>query len=134
MTITYDIDRNRELTLFRFSGDIRLDDLIETIYDYFRDGFTRYEIYDLTGFDGSPFSAADIDRLAGFLRSRSGNFRVAGKTAIVAPRDIDYGNFRMLAALTDIETPYEFEVFRTIEGANDWLSRSPDTDALPPAT
>ena len=125
MTVNFDTDRSKDLTVFRFSGEICLGDLIQAIKDYFDSGFTTYEIYDLSAYAGNPFSNDDINNLADFISDRAGNYRVEGKTAIVAHRDIDFGNFRVVAALTDIETPYDLEVFRTMETACDWLGLTP---------
>ena len=121
MPIVFETDKERDLTVFRLHGEIGLKDLLQAISDYFAAGHTHLELYDLTEYDGTPFSVADINRLADFVASRAGNYRTEGKTAVVAPRDIDFGNFRMLAALTDIETPYDFEVFRSLDKAVDWL-------------
>lgn len=125
MTIRFDVDRSKDLAVFRFSGEICLQDLIGAIREYFKAGFATYEIYDLTDYGGSPFSVDDITDLADFIGDRAGNYRVEGKTAIVAHRDIDFGNFRVLAALTDIETPYDLEVFRTMDKACNWLGLTP---------
>lgn len=121
MPIVFESNSRSDLTVFRLSGDVKVKELLRTIADYFKAGHTRLELYDLSEYDGTPFSVEDINRLADFVASRAGNYRTEGKTAVVAPRDIDFGNFRMLAALTDIETPYDFEVFRTRDTAIDWL-------------
>lgn len=125
MTIHFDIDRSKDLAVFCFSGEIRLEELIRTIKAYFKAGFATYEIYDLRDYDGSPFTIDEINDLAEFISDRAGKYRVEGKTAIVVHRDIDFGNSRVLAALTDIETPYDLDVFRSMDKAYHWLGLNP---------
>ena len=65
--------------------------------------------------------SGDLERIAdnAVLHSEK---RAGGKTAIVVSRDLEYGLARVLDTLRDIrKLPYQIEVFRSVEEANQWL-------------
>ena len=69
----------------------------------------------------------DFDRREGIekiiltAKKYSGS-RKEGKTAIVGPKEIDYGLGRMYQTFSELEgLPYEYMVFKELEEAKDWL-------------
>ncbi|MBI9083359.1 MAG: hypothetical protein JEZ11_07155 [Desulfobacterales bacterium] len=114
-----------DLTVFRISGAFDREELIQAIIECSEKGFTKYKIYDVLGDNEIPFSADDVNKMADFIIDFSRKENIEEKTAIVVSRDIDFGNARMLMALTNPDIPHEMGVFRSIEGAYEWLELSP---------
>lgn len=78
-------------------------------------------LHDLTDFDSGPLSLNDIMRIAAFGYDRRAKFG-AGKIAIIAVRDLEFGLARMLSVYVDSKLDSEFEVFRSRDEALAWLS------------
>ena len=78
-------------------------------------------LHDLSNFDSGPLSLNDIKRMADFGYNRRAQFG-AGKIAIVAIRDLEYGLARMLSVFVDDKLDTGFEVFRSRKEAFAWLS------------
>ena len=56
--------------------------------------------------------SVDCNRLSDYL--------VDKKLAIVLKEEVDYGLGRMWQSFTEIKVPYEIQLFRTIEEAEEW--------------
>ena len=121
MPISIETDKKRDLTIFRLSGDLTLNELKGTIDVYRHRGVTKLELYDLSDWSGRPFAAGEVDEISFFVSKDAGRFRPEGKTAIVAAQDIHYGNARIFLALTELNLPFEISVFRSFQEAYAWL-------------
>ena len=66
-------------------------------------------------------SSQVIERVVSIARKR-GSTRHGGKTALVAPDNIEYGMSRMYQMIAELKkVPYEIQVFRSLEEAKQWL-------------
>ena len=93
MPIAFKSDTRSDLTVFRLTGEVRLKDLLRTISAYVKAGFTRFELYDLTTHDGTPFSVEDINRIADFISSRAGKLPDRGKNRRRGPAGYRFRQF-----------------------------------------
>jgi len=123
MPISYTIDRMKDMTVLNLSGEVSLDEFIQTLQAYINDNPTTYEIYDARELNGTRFSTDEVKHLAKFLQNRHAKRVPGSKTAIVVDRDIDFGLSRMISMMTDQTMPYRIEVFRSMEAAKKWLDR-----------
>ena len=121
MPITYRIKREKDQTIFTFTGRITFQELVDTFTAYGKGKPTRYELLDLTGMAGQRPSSEEVQRLADYLNQHGSNRPANSKTAVVAAEDVDFGISMMISALTDGFVPYEVRVFRSSEEARAWL-------------
>jgi len=78
-------------------------------------------LWDLRRADLQRLAAQDVRKLIRFMEKN--NFiRAGGLTALVAPRDADYGLARMGEVLAEC-LPTRFGVFRSLKEALEWLAR-----------
>lgn len=123
MSITFEINRSKGLTIFTVTGEVVFDELIHAIEKYIKTGPTPFEIYDFRNGTGESFTSEQIDRLIergkDFVESSPGG----SKTALVVSKDIDYGLSKVYQALGEIgKIPWETEVFRSMDKAYQWLN------------
>ena len=123
MPISFNIDRNRDLTILIFSGEVTLTEFINTLHTYIDNKPTTYEIYDLRDLSGDRFSADEIKELARFLSKSVPKRPSGGKTAVIVDRDIDFGLSRMISMMMDQLVQYQIEVFRSVDDAYAWLEK-----------
>lgn len=125
MAVTFEIDRDNDLTLFKISGNVLVRDLIEAIEEYLELGGTIFEIFDFSRFSGDGYSNDDITLLSDFLILKAPKATAPGKTAVIAKRHIDFGNFRMLSSKIAHAVPYKLKVFRDLSQAFEWFEFTP---------
>jgi hypothetical protein len=122
MPITKDIDRKKNLTVFKITGRVPFDDFRESILEYYKSGITDLVMFDLREAEGrgETFSNEQIFGLANFLENvREG--RAKGKTALVATKDVVFGMCRMLEAYMSANKII-FRTFRTMDDAVKWIA------------
>ena len=121
MPISYDIDREKNLTVFTLSGELNFHDFKSTLDHYRKIGPTSLELYNTSSLSGKRLSSDELNMLTNYL-SQYTNVRPPGsKTAIVASDDLDYGLSRMISTLTEGRTVYNIQAFRSMDEANEWL-------------
>lgn len=124
MPISYDIDRENDLTTFTLSGELNLPDL-KSILDRYREiGPTSLELYNTSSLSGKRLSSDELNMLADYLSQFTDVRSPGSKTAIVASEDLDYGLSRMISILTEGRTVYNIQAFRSVDEANEWLLKS----------
>lgn len=116
-----------DIVIHRAEGAVTSAEIQSEIEQFFRLCPNRDAIWDFTEADMKTITREDMERLTGFLAANAAK-RDGGRTAFVAPNDLEFGLSRMAEMLTD-SLPYERRTFRTIEEALAWLA----DDALPPA-
>ena len=91
-----------DFTWFVVKGDTTIDEWLQTVQQYGREGMTRYELYDLRA-RVTPFTTDEIEQIL----SQSMQDRLLrpsnGKTAIVVDESLKYGLVRMYDALAELE-------------------------------
>jgi hypothetical protein len=124
MSISYTIDREKDLTTFALSGELSFHDFKSTLDLYREIGPTSLELYNTSSLSGKRLSSNELNMLADYL-SQYNDIRPPGsKTAIVASGDLDYGLSRMISILTEGRTVYNIQAFRSMDEANEWLLNS----------
>ena len=107
------------LTVFTATGPVSVEDVVDAITSFYENGKTLDSLWDLRDAQLKDFPT-DGARKISQVASQYKQERAGGKTAIVAPRDVDYGISRMHQAYM-ADFPWEFEVFRSIDDACGWL-------------
>ena len=110
MPIDFRIDGAQDLTVFNLTGQVTLSELIDTLDAYGKSDPTFYEIYDAREVDGDRLTAAEIQKLAVYLKSHADRRALGSKIDVIVSNDIDFGIPRMISSLIDQEVPYKMEV------------------------
>ena len=121
MPITRSFERDKNLTVFKVTGQVPFDEFRESVLDYYNSGATKFVLFDLREAEGSgaTFSYERIAQLAKYLEHiRKG--RESGKTALVSSKDLYFGLARMLEALQS-NSKIEYGSFRSMDEAFKWL-------------
>jgi len=115
------VDTEHDLTIHKCSGSLIEQELMDTIESFYGGNPTLYTLWD--------FSNASFDKISNeFLRQmfsivqRGGSSRQGGKTAVIAPSDLEYGMARMFQIMSDNDAfPFKIKVFRSYDEASQWL-------------
>ena len=114
-------DKTQNLTIVTATGQLTADDLINWVRHYYAGNVTRFILWDLTR---ANLSAISFEEVAAHAKSfnRLADSRPGGRSAFVFGSDLEYGLGRMCQALSEIENvPIEFQTFRDIDEARQWL-------------
>ncbi|MBN2323947.1 MAG: hypothetical protein JXQ30_09440 [Spirochaetes bacterium] len=115
------VDNRNDLTVFKCSSALTEQECLEAIRSFYKESPTKFTLWQLDGFSATNISTDALRRIYETIRTL-GNKRKGGKTAIVAPLDLEYGLGRMIQTWAGIGgLPYETKVFRTPEEAGQWL-------------
>ncbi len=122
MTITFDIDRRQDLTVFRLDGDVSFEAFTDAIDRYRQAGPTRLELYDCLAFSGSPFTLEQLNQLVATTLRHAPPRPSGSRTALVVSDPLGFGASRQYQSLADLSgLPWETGVFETIEDARRWM-------------
>lgn len=128
MSITVSTDDLRQTTYIVASGILTLDQIKQTIGDFYRQEPTLHVVWDLSGVTRTDLTFEQVQAIAKQLKEqRTG--REGGKTALVSPADVTYGLGRMLEMMLDDDSndPDDPEVsmmvFRDLQTAHEWLGQ-----------
>ncbi len=121
MTVTLRIIEDQDLTVFVVVGELKHAEQMEAIKSFYEGEPTSKTLWDFSACEGSRSGQKEIQKILSYaigMRDR----RLPGKTAILAPADVDFGLARMTGAFSEIaESPWEVRAFRTLEEAAEWL-------------
>ena len=82
---------------------------------------TKNVVWDLSIGRVEQLTSDDLRSIAELVRTHA-HARVGGKTAIVAPHDLEYGMCRMLSTFAElIDIPFDTRTFRTLSEAAKWI-------------
>ena len=122
MAITFDIDHDRNLAVFRIDGDIDFEEFTSVIDCYREEGPTKYELYDGRAFIGKPFSLEQLYQLVETTRRHAPARPPGSRTALVVADALSFGASRQYQNLAEMnDLPWETGVFDTLEEARQWL-------------
>lgn len=110
-----------ELTMQKIIGTLTLNELLDSISEFYAGKPTQNIVWDLTDASLRRLKFEDLERLAAFAIQFS-PLRAGGKTAIVAPGDLGYGLGRIVDSLAESRnTPVATYTFRQAGDAAKWL-------------
>jgi hypothetical protein len=114
-------DREKQLTINKVMGEVSFEEAMATLNAFYSGNPTLNVIWDLTEGTIRALSSEQLEMIADALAPASKK-RMGGKTAGVAPADIDFGMARMFGILVEL-TGYkpEVRIFRELKDAVDWV-------------
>ena len=114
-------DLTRELTEYVCTGVMDRAEITDAVDAFYADDPTANVIWDLTDANLSALSAVDVQMVAEHTASRA-HSRSGGKTALVAPTDMDFGMSRMFQTMIDnADHQASVSVFRSRDEAVEWI-------------
>ncbi len=120
MPATARVDPDTGIAYCSATGELTRDEILAVIEQVYRDPNyreSRRTIWNLV--EATPaVSAEDLRAVVDYVKAHRP--AGAGKTAIVAAKDLAYGLSRMYEVMTG-EQPFETRVFRDSELAHQWL-------------
>jgi hypothetical protein len=115
------VDLEKDLTMYVVNGKVSADEIIEKVVEYYTKHPTKLVLWVMEDAFTEGISTEEIQEIILTAKKYSGS-RKEGKTAIVGPKEIDYGLGRMYQTFSEIEgLPYEYRVFKELEEAKNWL-------------
>ena len=125
MPITSKIFSHENLTVFTGEGEISYSEAWKAMsrdYRGIHPGTTRNILWDLRNASVASITASQVTKLAD-LSDNYPKQRGGGKTAIVAPHDLDFGIAKQFEGQS-MSLSREFVVFRDIDKAHKWIEES----------
>ena len=111
----------QNFTVQECTGEITQEELIDTAQSFFGGSHTPYVIWDFSLAHMINISPQTIKRLV-IIWIKQRARRGSGKTAIVAPSNLEYGFSNMFETMSELNTaPFETRVFGSLEKAKQWL-------------
>lgn len=108
-------------TLQECTGLVTNKELLDTAQSFFGGSHTRYVIWDFSVAQMINISPETIQKLVAIWLKQKARRR-GGKTAVVAPADLEYSFSNILDTISELnEAPFETRVFRSLEDAKQWL-------------
>ncbi|OPY77217.1 MAG: hypothetical protein A4E65_02815 [Syntrophorhabdus sp. PtaU1.Bin153] len=111
-----------DVTVKKIIGALTVDEWLRDVDDFFLSHHvTKNLVLDLSEGSLEHLTYDDIIRITDRVRMYA-HSRAGGKTAIVAPTDLEYGISRILGAFAKIRAvPFDTQVFRTLSEAAEWI-------------
>lgn len=122
MSITADLDRCGDLTLFLGLGDLDLGEIIDSLVHFYRFQPTAGALWDLRRAGIGHLRAKDILLIKTSLLAAS-SLRPGVRMAVVTRGKLDYGIARMSQGYM-YDLPLEVMAFREMDPARSWLGRA----------
>ena len=111
----------KELRINTVRGVTVRDDFLQAIKDFYRDQPPKNLLWNFRDVDVSSFTPSDMQAIVEAMK-RFTHSRVGGKSAIVAPRDLEFGFARMFEILGgQLDLEFEIAVFRETDEAMAWI-------------
>jgi len=110
-----------DITVRKIIGVATAEEILEAVREFYAGQITKNVIWDVSSGSLADLTSKDVRNIMELVRVYS-HTRTGGKTAIVAPADLEYGIARMLSILGElIRIPIETETFRTLSDAAKWM-------------
>lgn len=112
---------SEDVTMQKVIGIPSGDELMTGLKEYYAGYPTKFVVWDLSSCSLAQVTADDLIQIVSFVRSYE-HTRLGGKTAIIAPNNLEYGISRMLHTFAEIHHyPFELQIFRNFTDAAQWL-------------
>jgi hypothetical protein len=121
MAIKTTRDASKDFTIHTVTGSAGREEMHGALEEFYRQGPTSLVLWDMSESDVAHVTPAI---LKGFVeRSVTlGVTRENGRTAVLAPTDLQFGLGRMSQAMAELSSAsFEFQIFRSKEHAMEWL-------------
>ena len=120
--ISSSLEAANDLTVVTVVGEVTGEQVLSQLITSLTGKPTHLVLWDIREGTLADLSNSDVQMVvkkgAPFADRRKG-----GRTAIVCSKEVDYGISRMIKTIASLgHVPVEFEVFRDIEGAREWLN------------
>ena len=115
-------DEEQDFTVHEVTGPISEVEMYDALEIFYKQDPTSLLLWDMSQTDVSHVTS---DILQKFVRKSAelGTARQGGRTAVIAPEDLQFGLARMSEVFSDMASaPYSFRSFRTREEALKWLT------------
>jgi hypothetical protein len=123
-SVTLHRDPDSNITTATGIGRVTASDLWAALDKFYDDSPTLLALCDLSQADLSSLSGQELKQIVEFTKSRAA-VRRGGRTAIVAPEDLQYGMARVYQSLAEIHRhPVAIRAFRAGEEALQWLQET----------
>lgn len=110
-----------DMTIRKVIGAPDVDELIVAVKEYYAGRPTKYILWDLSMASAKNLASNDIKYLVELVKTYA-DIRTGGKTAVIAPFDLEYGMTRMSQAYANfIGLQFSVSVFRSVSDARKWL-------------
>ncbi len=124
MGVEFTIIQEKGYYLSKFIGKVTDKELLESYKNFFMDGGWipgLNELADLSDLDSTELTSQGLEKLSDFIENKCKSFNVRPKSAVFAPRDLEFGLARMYEARANIFE--DNRVFRDKQEAINWLSK-----------
>lgn len=123
MSITININNDKQVSTFTVMGEISYEDVIATLKEFWQDKPTLNVLWDFRKGSMVQLSSADLEKIIDFVKVHAKK-RAGGKSAFAVSKDLDYGLSRMLEAFASGEKiPLQTAIFRSFEEAMEWINK-----------
>jgi len=115
------ITKDEDLTVHDVTGPISEVEMYDALEKFYKQEPTALLLWDMSQADAGHVTSEILQK---FIKKSAelGVSRQGGRTAVIAPDDLQYGLARMSEAFSKMESaPYSFRAFRTREEALQWL-------------
>jgi len=122
MPIHTEINREKQLTMHRVVGEVSFEEAMATLQAFYSGNPTLNVIWDMTEGTIRALTSGQLEKIMDSVSPASVK-REGGKTAGVAPEDIDFGLARMFQIVAEL-TGYKpsVRIFRELRDALDWMT------------
>jgi hypothetical protein len=115
------VDVKRSIAIHKCSGNLTTEDMSDAINAFYVSSTNKYTLWDFSNASMKNISMESVKQLI-ILEQKRASSIAGGRTAVVAPHNLEYGFARMLQMKSDTDDlPFKIGVFRTLEEANEWL-------------
>lgn len=109
------------ITVFKVSGKMLFDQIIDEITEFYENGLTKNTVWDFTRAEGGHITSEEIQKIASHVKD-FGHLRENGKTAFVISSSLAYGLGRMYDSLSQVfNSPIRHGIFRSFDDAVSWV-------------
>lgn len=120
-------DEERDLTIHEIEGPVSEKEMYLALKEPDDHEPTALILWDMSRAEVAHVTPDILRKFAG-KAAELGAGREGGRSAVVAPDDLQFGMARMSQVFTEMESaPYDFGVFRTRKEAFEWLGTDDPT-------
>ena len=123
MPVKIDTDQEKQLTVFTVTGTPSFDEGMAVFKQFYEGKTTHNTLWDFRDASLVLVSSEQTEMMLDFIKQHSEK-RAGGKTAIVAPADLEYGISRMAEMMSEIKyLSIKVKPFRSYEEAIEWVMK-----------